>query len=534
MKAAHEHSAVDLVEEAVHLLRSAPLRFFTPYLIGMIPFSLALLWFTAEMTWSAFAAERLVDSSFTVALLFIWKQVWEAVFCVSIHERISGVREPWTRQRILRLVLLQASLQPWSLVALPLASLTMIPYAWTFAFFRNLSLYAGFGSVHTVRLASGQAGKWIRVNWIAQAFLTLLGLLLLINYFGALFVIPQLGKSIFGLDNTLTRYSSWLLNSTGFAAVSILVYVTLDPVFSAIYVLRCFYGQSIHSGADLRARFRRIAAQVAIVAFLLLAPAARPLHAQDTPVAVAPAVDAQRLDRSIRSVVRRREYTWRMPKSAEDPANRPGWASWIDKVFARLGEFWDWFKEGLRKLFSSDDDSGASKRTSSLGVWDLALNYSLWILAVLFASAAALLVYRQRNARLRSTAVTAAVSKPVEVDLRDESLTADKLPESSWLSLAQEWIDKGDLRLALRAMHLAGLSYLNGQSLVTIQRWKSGMDYSAELARRGRATPEIGLAFGRNVRIFEAGWYGRHEVNRGEIEAFSRGLDELRSHAERR
>ena len=259
-----EHSAVDLIEEAVHLLRAAPLRFFTPYLVGVVPFVLGLLWFTAELTWSGFAAERLVDYSFAAAVLFLWKQVWEAVFCVSIHERLTGAGGPWTAGRVFRMVTLQAAVQPWSLVALPIAGLTIVPFAWTLAFFRNLSLYAGFGAGNALGLARDQAGRWIRSNWIMQAFLALLGLLLLVNYFAALFVIPQLGKSIFGLDNALTRYPTWLLNSTGFAAVGILVYVTLDPVFSAVYVLRCFYGQSVHSGEDIRARFRRIAVKAAI------------------------------------------------------------------------------------------------------------------------------------------------------------------------------------------------------------------------------------------------------------------------------
>ena len=522
-------SAVDLVEEAVHLLRSAPLRFYTPYLLGTIPFVLGLLWFTAEMTWSAFATERLLDFSLAAALLFVWKQVWEAVFCASIHERISGACEPWTSRRIFRMVTLQAALQPWSLIALPLAVLTMVPLAWTVAFFRNLSLYAGSGSVHAVRLSSEQAGRWIRSNWIVQAFLCLLGLLLLVNYFAALMMIPQLGKSIFGLENALTRYPLWMLNSTGFVAVGILVYVTLDPIFSAVYVLRCFNGQSIHSGADLRARFRGITAKAALGLMLLLNPCLDVASAQSSAVAVA--VDAKQLDQSIQTVVRRREYTWRMPKT-EDPSKRPEWANWIDKVFARIGEFWDWLQEGLRKMFSSDDADSA-KKNGTTGAWDFALRYSLWILGAIFAIGAAVLLYRQRNARKAGSAVAASTAAPLAVDLRDESLTADKLPESSWLSLAQEWIDKGDLRLALRAMHLAGLSYLNGRSLVTVQRWKSGMDYSSELARRSRSVPEVSAAFRGNLRIFEAGWYGRHEVDRDALQTFSRGLDEMRSHAER-
>jgi hypothetical protein len=526
----NQPSAVDLVEEAVHLLRSAPLRFFTPFLAGIVPFALGLLWFTAEMTWSAFAAEKLIDYSLAMALLFLWKQVWEAVFCAAIHARITGASEPWTRGRVVRLVVTQAAIQPWSLIALPLAYATLVPFAWTMAFFRNVSLYAGLGTADPVQTSSVQASRWMRANWILQAFVGLLGLLLIVNYFSALFTIPQLGRSIFGFDNELTRYPTWLLNSTGFAAVGILAYVTLDPIFSTVYVLRCFYGQSVRSGADLRAKFRRIAAKAAMVIVLILSVPAAAVIAQ--PRSAVAAVDAQQLDRSIQSVVRRREYTWRMPKVEDDAAKRPQWASWIDSVFSRISEFWEWFLEGIRKMFSREDIE-AKEKAGKATVWDLALQYSLWVLGAVFAVAAAVLLYRQRNARQDAVAAATATARPVDVDLRDESLTADKLPESSWLALAQEWIDKGDLRLALRAMHLAGLSYLNGRSLVTIQRWKSGMDYSMELSRRSRSIPGVGETFGRNVRVFEAGWYGRHEVSREILEAFSQGLDEMRAHAER-
>ena len=59
------------------------------------------------------------------------------------------------------------------------------------------------------------------------------------------------------------------------------------------------------------------------------------------------------------------------------------------------------------------------------------------------------------------------------------------------------------------------------------------MDYSSELTRRSRSIPEVSAAFRGNLRIFEAGWYGRREVDRGALESFSRGLDEMRSHVER-
>ncbi len=122
------------------------------------------------------------------------------------------------------------------------------------------------------------------------------------------------------------------------------------------------------------------------------------------------------------------------------------------------------------------------------------------------------------------------------MNLSDESLTADQLPESSWRKLAEEWLAKGDCRLALRALYLAGLNYLGEHELISIRRWKSGLDYVRELERRARAKPEvaheIGPAFARNVAMFERGWYGSHAVDRATVEAFAAGLNEIRNHAE--
>lgn len=517
--------AVEIVDEAAQLLRRAPASLYWIALAGLLPFALGLLWFVAEMSWSAFASEHLLEYALALAGLFLWKQIWEAVFCAKVHELLSGDAEPWTGSRILRTALTQAALQPWSLVALPLAALTLLPFATTAAYFRNLSLYAG--SANASRMARDRAIQWTKQNWILHAFLFLLALLLFANYFAAFLTVTQLAKSILGVESAITRYPMWLFTSTGLSAIGILVYVTLDPLLSAIYVLRCFYGQSVYTGADLRARFRRVAAVAVLFLACCLTPAA--MRAQ-APAPVTATVDAKQLDQSIRQVVRRREFTWRMPKGEGDGKPRTGVLGWIDSVLARIGDFWEWLKEGLRKLFEPERTTVEKKEAA--GVWETALRVSLWVLGAVFAIAAALMLYRQAKDR-KTVTITAAAAAPAEVDLRDEGLTADKLPENSWLALAQEWIDKGDLRLALRAMHLAGLSYLNGRNLVTIQRWKTGMEYGSEVSRRAKSTPAIGEAFHRNTRVFEMAWYGRHETTPEMLDAFSKGLNEVKANAER-
>jgi len=99
------------------------------------------------------------------------------------------------------------------------------------------------------------------------------------------------------------------------------------------------------------------------------------------------------------------------------------------------------------------------------------------------------------------------------------------------LKLADEWLAKGDCRLALRALYLAGLNNLGQRNLISIRRWKSGLDYRREVDRRTRTLPEFGPAFSRNVALFERGWYGRHAVDRQMVETFAAGLEHMRKHA---
>jgi hypothetical protein len=150
------------------------------------------------------------------------------------------------------------------------------------------------------------------------------------------------------------------------------------------------------------------------------------------------------------------------------------------------------------------------------------------LVVALIVGAAIVFFLRRRSPVTNADAVTEAAAA---VNLADESLTADQLPESSWLKLAEEWLAKGDCRLALRALHLAGLKYLGERGLVSIQRWKSGLDYRREVERRTRATPEISPVFSNNVALFERGWYGSRPVDREMVETFAARLTEIRNRA---
>src|SRR5439155_17621519 len=112
---------------------------------------------------------------------------------------------------------------------------------------------------------------------------------------------------------------STFLNTTFFAAICGLTYLCVDPVVKAVYVLRCFYGESRQTGQDLKAELRvfatpaRTAAMLCLLGALLLGAGARLKAAEPLP-ASATSVKPDELNHTIEQVLQRPEFTWRLPR----------------------------------------------------------------------------------------------------------------------------------------------------------------------------------------------------------------------------
>jgi len=171
---------------------------------------------------------------------------------------------------------------------------------------------------------------------------------------------------------------------------------------------------------------------------------------------------------------------------------------WLEDLFRWLGKY-------LRPRSGSGGGFGMD--------WISALYGLLWLVAIALVCALVFLLFRvwQNRSPLSDTvAAQAIVPTP---DVADENVGADQLPEDGWLKLARELLDKGELRLALRAYYFAGLAHLAEGNLITIAKFKSNRDYERELQRRAHAFPEVLSAFGQTVSIFDWVWYGLHDVN---------------------
>jgi hypothetical protein len=256
--------ALDLIEEAVHLLRTAPAAALAAYYIGSLSFVLGVLYFWADMSRSPFARQHVVEAALGVSALFIWMKFWQALFARRLRAHCAG--ETPARLGVKRgcqILFTQATLQPTGLFLLPLAAIPALPFPWVYAFYQNLTALADTDATSSralFRKSARHATLWPRQNVQALTCLSAFGFFVFLNCVIACAVLPMLLKSLLGIETVISRGGTAMLNTTFFATMFGVAYLCVDPILKTIYVLRCFYGESIQSGADLRAELRRFAA----------------------------------------------------------------------------------------------------------------------------------------------------------------------------------------------------------------------------------------------------------------------------------
>ena len=159
----------DVIEETANVLRAAPATALLAYYLGGIPFVTLFLDYAARLT-SGVGSQRLaVTGALWLTLAFIWMKCWQAVFAGHIMATIRRTAPPrWTAARAWRMAIQQTALQPLGLILIPLAALLVIPFAWTHAFFQNITIL-GDGEEASVTALAGkswqQAQTWPRLNY---------------------------------------------------------------------------------------------------------------------------------------------------------------------------------------------------------------------------------------------------------------------------------------------------------------------------------------------------------------------------------
>jgi hypothetical protein len=519
-------SSFDLTEEATHVLRTAPALTIAMYYAGSIPFVVAVLYFWADMSRSAFAGGHLAEASLGIAALFLWMKTWQVVFTERIRAHVAGSTIPsWTASDAIRVFFYQAVIQPSGLFILPLAMTLTVPTCWVYAFYQNVTVFGGRSAdlSSLVKKAWKHAQLWPLENHFTAGILSLLGIGAWLNWFFVCLLIPALLKTLFGVESVFSRNPFSMLNTTLLAVVSGLAYLTIDPVAKTAYTLRCFYGESLNSGEDLKVQLKvgstaqRLAG--AILVFALVAAAfVTPTIAQDS----AGQISATALDQQIDHVLHQSKYAWRMPRSLDDRSNggivSRFLAEAMNLVRSALRSIGNWLERLLRRFFADDKQGG------TLGWISSSLLLYVLLAAVLALLAIFLLRVRRRNESVATMRAQAIAQLP---DLADENIGAEQHPEDEWIRIAQELVERGEFRLAMRAFYLASLAHLGRRNLIILAKFKSNRDYENELRRRAHTLPELLPVFVGNVSIFERAWYGMYEVDANLVQRFAEDVRRL-------
>jgi hypothetical protein len=168
-------------------------------------------------------------------------------------------------------LLTQAALQPVGLFVLPLALVLTLPFAWVFAFYQNLAALCEGDSSELgplIKNSFRQAGLWPRQNHLILALMSGFAFCVFLNSAMVCFLLPGLLKMLFGTESIFARSSASMLNTTFFATMFGVTYLCVDPLVKVVYALRCFYGESIESGEDLKAELKQFAIPLRPIAAL--------------------------------------------------------------------------------------------------------------------------------------------------------------------------------------------------------------------------------------------------------------------------
>jgi len=477
-------SWTESADAAAALLRRAPGSAWVVWAVCTLPFVYLLGRLLLTATFDAYYAEQAGGLTLLVAAAYLFKQVGESYFQGELLRVLGGSPPP------LR-VGPQLTLQPTALLVLPLAALLFFPFAPAVTFYRTLS-------VSSPREALRYATQDVLLQSWELSLAMAGGFLLWVNLFVLWLTAPMLLRAFFGWETSFGRIEDRMFNFPSFWVVTLTTYLCVDPLLNAMAARRVFLKESRKTGIDLLAALRMVATALVL---------ALPLAAQE----------AQELERSITQTMREPAFAFRQPKVVEQDGAREGWFLQMLRTLAQwIEDFLTW----LRPEQQTSPDVG------NFGLSPQMSQNLLIGLAVLLV--AGLVVYLLKQRRPPKAPVAApAMTAP---DLSREDLRPDALPEESWLALADDYASRGEYRLALRALHLAGLRRLSERGLVTIGPAKSGGEYGRELERRGRPMPHVHPLFEVNRRRFEEAWYGFHELGTAGVSEVRTRWEEIRNH----
>jgi len=568
-----ETGAIQILEEAFHLLRSADVACYWTYFLGAVPFAIGTLYFIADMSRSGLATRDAAFAALVMAALYFWMRYCQAKFCAGLWATLNpGQGATLSRRdhfaRLAALWLLQAFHLPLLIVGAFFA----IPLGWVMATQQNFSVLAltGAPSGRPLRDLLIKSIRYSHHEWAQNHAILLIfffiSLFTWLNIVVSCVLVSGFGKSFFGVENVFTLSPmAAMLNTTFFLGSFLLMQLAILPLMHATYVLRCFYADSRTSGADLLSRLaaakekrgrERVTdpgngarAAVLILVFLSLSGVVgaqeNETKAPSPPAAVGsagPQSEAtERFRDEIAGTLEQKKYQWQLSRRALalEGDEEKSWLSLRIKEIAdsakRLVDAaGKWLDEMIRRLMERNAAGGGKGKepdfrffkeissSASLALTALILGLLVWMSFVL---------YRKHRSQIKTEIIDEGGS--AVIDLESEDIVATQLHEDEWLRLAREQIGKGDERLAVRALFLATLAHLGDKGLLRIARFKSNRDYRTELVMRTRNLAELRRAFDENTTLFERAWYGMHQLGDGSIEYYLKNHETITSESTR-
>lgn len=547
----NETGALQILEEAFHLLRTTDLRNYWALYLGMVPFAIALMVLVADMSRRSGEDGTIAILSAILVLSYFWMRFCQAKFCAGLWETISpGIVEPLkTGRKFPRLAAywcIQAFHGPLVIVGLFLA----IPFGWIIAALENSSVLVltRDDSDSPLRSLVNDSLRYSNYQWaqnhgilLTFFFVTLFSWM---NLVGTCLVIPMLAESIFGIDSVFSLNPIAAIANTTFVLGSVLLtWMVISPMMMAAYTLRCFYAESRSTGSDILSRLsacRKSRTQadgsaalskVAVIAlvFAIQASAINTAIAEEAQVA-----GVDELREEIGQTLQQPKYRWKLPRHLQDEdEEEKGWvAEQLNgialSVRTAMEKAGDMIEAMFDRLSDQSDEPNEKKSQIDTGFFrslGSTLSISLMVVVAGLLVWLGFIAYRKYKGSEKVRATDQGSSGPI--DLESEDIVATQLPEDEWMRLAKEQMAKGERRLAIRALFLATLANLGDRGLLRIARFKSNRDYSRELEMRARQEISLREAFSENTTVFERAWYGLHQLGEGTVEHFMSNYEQI-------
>ena len=521
-------STIGLMEDAVHLLRAAPVATLAWHWAGGLPMVVGAGYFWAEITHPSIPGARLVADALFISMLLAWLNLCRAVYASRLYDQLSGIPvRTASAANLWRMAAVQSLLGATKLLVLPMAFVSTILLAPAVGFYRNAAALAAreFETGVLVARAKRYARYHAAQSWRALGLLACLYPAVLINTALTLAILPHLARILTGYESVYSRLGAHLLQDQFFWTLAFSgAWLLFDPFVQAVYCVRCFQAESAETGEDVKAVVRRLRAGAGLAAMLLLVlgvPATG--RAQSAP--------QPELQRAIEQAAQAPEYGWRTPPQVTN-RNQPSWfVAATDRIVSATRAFVrflaDRIERMLRWIFGgphAPDLRGGKPPATSLpaGVWGL--------IVLVLAAAGVAIAHARFSRRRKVVAVNAAM--PVATSADAETMDPLRFPEQVWIELAERALAEKDWRLAVRAFYLASLGWLGRREFLLIHSGKTNREYEVELRRRTRAVPQVHDLFSSNVAVFERAWYGRHQIGNEEVQRFRDHMLSMQRHLE--